>query len=282
MEIKHIPFEQIELEPGFNTRYDYGDIQELKIQIVERGLEIPIVLKKQPMANKYWLVGGHRRYKAIEIAWKEKDTKFDFQKIPCDVREVYERKEMIADIIVHNSGKPLLPLEEAETYKRMIEECKVDVYEIARLTGKKKPQVNALLKLAYAGEKIKQLVKESTITANTAIQIITLHPEDEEAQLSEIQDASNTAIREGATKISSSHVSKIREKKPLPKFKMLLDKIAIENVASKDNIDNKITETMKVINELLFEWLPVNESYKRLKQISTTKTKPDVKNKRRK
>lgn len=275
MKIEFIPFLQIELQPGFNTRYEYGDLEELSRSIIERGLEIPLVLTKAPRGVKYFLVGGHRRYAAIKMAHEAKVVNgFDFTKIPCDVREEYHEKDMIADIIIHNSGKPLLPLEEAETFKRLLEKCGSSVHEIARITGKKKPHINNYLKLAYAGEKIKQLVKEGTITASTAIQIITLHPEDEEAQLDELSGAMDTAIKEGAKKVSSSHVGKIREKKPLPKFKMLVDKIAVENVASKNKVTPEVNEAIKIINELLFDWLPANEAYKRLLQIKpTTKTK---------
>lgn len=275
MNIQYIPFEQLEIDPTFNTRYELGDIAELSNAIVERGLEIALVITKAEKGIKYIVRGGHRRHAAIALAHSQnKKGVLDYSKIPCDVRTEYNHTDMVADIIVHNSGKPLLPLEEAETYKRLIEDCKIDVHEISRITGKRKPHINSFLKLAYAGSKVKQLVKEGTINASTAIQIISLHPDDEEAQLQTISGASDTALLEGSSKISSSHVQKIREKKPLPKFKMLFDKIAIENVASKNKITPEVYNAITIINELLFDWLPANEAYKKLLQIKpTTKSK---------
>lgn len=272
MNIKYIPYEQLSVEPGFNTRYELGDIQELSESIINNGLEIPIIVVPAPDGIKYFVRSGHRRFAAITHAYERKELSdwiksFPFDKIPCEVREKYEKEKQILDIVTHNSGKPLLPLEEAETYKRLREECGWDDKKIASRTGKKRPQINRLLSLAYAGEKIKELVKNNTLLASAAIEIIALHPESEDLQLMEISGALDNAIESGSSRVTSQHVDKIKEKKPLPKFKMLMNKIEVENVANKTAIDPTVRETLKVINALLFEDQSIVNSFSKLKSI---------------
>lgn len=265
--ILEIPYEQIELDPGFNCRYFYGELVELKNSIMNSGLEMPLVLRQADDGVKYYLVGGHRRYSAIKMGYEENNKDFDFTKIPCQVRKNYTLQDRTLDLIRHNSGLPLQPLEEAETYQRLVVDCKLDSYAIAKLTGHKRSKIMSYLSLAEADEKIKNLVKENVVTAATAINIIKMFPYDIEAQLQEISGAMDRAIETGSSRVTSGHVDKLSEKKPLPRFKMLAHKVSVEHLAAK-KINPNVVATMKIIEEVLFEGLPVQKAFDKINNIN--------------
>lgn len=268
MNFKKIPFEQIEIEPGFNTRNEYGEVQELKASIMGHGLEIPLIVIPASNGVKYWVKSGHRRWTAIDLGYQEKEKHpgFDFSAIPCDVRENYDPAKQVIDIIVHNMQKPLTPLEEAETYRRLVYEQQMSVHEISAITGKRKPHINSYLSLATAGGSIKELVRNDQLSASTAIQIISLHPGDEQAQLAEISGALDTAIEEGATRVRSSHVAKIKQKNPMVKFKMLQNKIAVEKLANPKCIHPAALEAIEIIGKLMADMQP-QQAFTKLKTI---------------
>lgn len=58
----------IDVEDGFNVRQDMGDIEGLAHSIGQFGLQVPLKVVKVRGEERYRLIDGHRRLKAINLA----------------------------------------------------------------------------------------------------------------------------------------------------------------------------------------------------------------------
>ncbi len=149
------------IEVGFNTRVDYGDIEELKNSIVENGVRVPLRGYKNPDGT-YTVVDGHRRHTATMLAIKEG---VDIARLPFISEKKRTEEERVFDIILSNDGKPLTPLELGETYKRLVN-YGYGVSEIAKKIGKSISHVSDMITVANSSKSIKGLVQENVISAS--------------------------------------------------------------------------------------------------------------------
>lgn len=159
-----IPLDNITIDPKFNVREDYGDINELAKNIAENGQNIAGIIRYED--GKAILVDGHRRFKAINLA--NKKYKADIPNFKCvkEERGANEESRIIC-MLSTSLGKPLTPLEQAAAIKRLIDYGYKQT-EIAKKLGKTVPAVSALLALNSASHELRTAVKEKKISSSAA------------------------------------------------------------------------------------------------------------------
>lgn len=150
---------KLRFEEDFNPREDMGDIEELARGLKEskaKGRHIPpIQVRKKD--GEYFVVEGHRRTLAAKKAGiKELDA--------VRVKVAGEGDKLIR-ALVGNQGKPLMPVEEALAFKKLVEEHKVKPKEIARATGKSLVTVKQRLKLAEGDPDVLDAVARGQVAA---------------------------------------------------------------------------------------------------------------------
>ena len=64
-EILWISPKELQVEEGFNVRYDYGNIEELSNSIVENGVKVPLRVYEKKDSGEKVIIDGHRRFNAI-------------------------------------------------------------------------------------------------------------------------------------------------------------------------------------------------------------------------
>ena len=112
------------LQPRKN--FDEDALQELSESIKQFGLIQPIVVKKQE--NYYEIVAGERRWRAARIA--------GLKEVPVIVKEYNERESMEIAIVENLQREDLNPIEEAQAYRRLIEEFGLKQDEAAQRVSK--------------------------------------------------------------------------------------------------------------------------------------------------
>lgn len=239
----HARLSDLEVEEGFNVRYDYGDLEELTASIIENGVKVPVRGAKNK-TGKYVLTDGHRRYAAVKNAVENKGIDESKILIPLIPDGKIKSEDRILGMIVYNDGKKLTLLEEAEVYKRL--EGTLSQADIARKVGKTPTHISNLIKLASTSDKVKEQIRSGKVSASLVIEQLKLKSEDN--IVAEVETAHKAS---GGKQVSKKHLANPKES-------------AIGFIASKGETKNIETMLVKVGGKFL-NLVDLLVEYKKLK-----------------
>jgi ParB-like chromosome segregation protein Spo0J len=169
----------IEREPGFNPRYDFGEILLLAEDILENGVLEALKVRKE--GTRVFLVNGDRRLTAVELLIKNQQWPADPKNpgypmpIPCTSEgqgvKPIDRLFMMLSL---NTGKPFTLLEKGLAYQQILAtDPDMTASEIARRSGETKQAVsNALQIVQHASPTLIGHIKDGSLSATTALDII--------------------------------------------------------------------------------------------------------------
>ena len=183
----------IQVAEGFNSRRDFGDIEELARQIDENGLKNPLhVQKVVGEEDKFILVDGERRYRAIQFLLAQgKDIPY----VRCIVVPANATKEeLYLEQAMANEGKPFNEYEKGVLAKKLHDECGMSYAEIARKFGTNTGCVQYWVEIFDWPEKFQVLVRDGKISGSNMRRIMKAHVNGKDAK------GKNTIDFEGAWK----------------------------------------------------------------------------------
>lgn len=165
-DIWKVKFSQLVLHD--NPRMDIVELTEIVMSIKAHGVIEP--LSGYSMVGKYYVRNGKRRYCAMEIIWNSEglDTECFFLIEPRGTTEV----QGLLRQLIANSGKDLNPLEKGIAVKRFIEEFGWTINEVATNLQFSDVYIKRLLSLANAPDEFLEQVKNKTLSATFAMDMI--------------------------------------------------------------------------------------------------------------
>ncbi|MBO9576495.1 MAG: ParB/RepB/Spo0J family partition protein [Sphingobium sp.] len=129
--------------------FDAAALDELAESIATRGVIQPIVVR--PAADdRYQIVAGERRWRAAQKA--------RLHRIPAIVRDFSEAETLEIALVENIQREDLNPIEEAQAYKRLIDQFSHSQDALARLVGKSRSHVANLMRLLDLPEDVQTLV----------------------------------------------------------------------------------------------------------------------------
>jgi len=153
----------IVVKEGFNSRLDFGDINELAEQIKAQGILNPITVK--PLKNdngeeKYELVDGERRYRAVTLLIEQGYT---IDRVPAlfSSKSLSDENALIQQLL-RNEGKPFTEYELGTAYKKFVD-MGLSHKEIAEKLGIPRWKVDCFLAHLNRDERVQTLMKEGKI-----------------------------------------------------------------------------------------------------------------------
>jgi ParB family chromosome partitioning protein len=156
-------------------RRDFTEEQlaELESSIRENGLLQPLVVRPataaSPAGAEFELVAGERRWRAVRrLEWTE---------VPVVVREMDDRTLLVLAIVENVQRADLSPLEEAEGYRRLIEEFGYTQKDVAGQVGKERSTVANLLRLLQLPATVQRMVSAGQLSMGHARAILGLNDE---------------------------------------------------------------------------------------------------------
>ena len=141
----------------YQPRKDFTpeSLGELVESIREHGIIQPVTLRSIP-GGKYELVSGERRVRASRIA--------GLHEIPAFVIDVPSDRKMLELAIVENvQREDLNPIEEAESYQRLIQECGLRQDEVAERISKDRTTVSNFLRLLKLPTEIQESLRKGEL-----------------------------------------------------------------------------------------------------------------------
>ncbi len=136
-------------------------LEELKNSIKERGIIQPLIVRKaDDHDNKYELIAGERRWQAAQSA--------GLNEVPVVIIAADNLKSLELAIIENIQRKDLNAIEEAESYKNLIENFGYDQEQVSQFIGKSRSHISNSLRLLSLPEKIIDLIRQEKISQGHA------------------------------------------------------------------------------------------------------------------
>ena len=136
------------------TDFDQTKMDELAESIKEHGILQPIIVRKS--VKGYDIVAGERRYRASKIA--EKET------IPAIVKTLTDNEMMELAIIENLQRENLSPLEEANSYRQLMDELEITQGQVSERLGKSRPYIANMLRLLNLPQAVKKMISENRLS----------------------------------------------------------------------------------------------------------------------
>ena len=163
---KAVPIEH--LRPGRfqpRHRFDEAAVNALAESIKAQGILQPILVRRDPdHPNAFEIVAGERRWRAAQIA--------KLHEVPVVIRDLTDAQSLELAIVENVQRQDLTPLEEAEGYRRLIEDFQHTQEDLARTLGKSRSHIANTLRLLSLPEGVKLLLDEGKLTAGHARTLI--------------------------------------------------------------------------------------------------------------
>ncbi len=141
--------------------FDEEKMKELTNSIKERGIIQPIVVRKSSdKINKFEIIAGERRWQAAQNA--------GLHEVPVVEIEADNLKSLEFAIVENVQRSDLNPIEEAEGYKRLIDEFKYDQDKVSKFIGKSRSHVTNLIRLLSLPKEVIMLIEKNNISAGHA------------------------------------------------------------------------------------------------------------------
>jgi ParB family chromosome partitioning protein len=141
--------------------FDKNSLEDLTNSIKERGLIQPIIVRtSQENKQKFEIIAGERRWLAAQNA--------GLNEVPVVIIEADDLKSLEFAIVENVQRHDLNPLEEAQGYKRLIDEFNYDQEKVSKFIGKSRSYIANTLRLLSLPKKIIEMIENRLITSGHA------------------------------------------------------------------------------------------------------------------
>ncbi len=144
--------------------FDDEKLNELAASIKENGVIQPLIVRNTD--NGYELIAGERRLRAA--------IKAGLEQVPVVIKDVSDSETLQLALIENIQREDLNPIEEANSYLRLIEEFKITQEDLSRQVGKDRSTISNVLRLLSLPEQVKQDVARGTISSGHARALLSL------------------------------------------------------------------------------------------------------------
>ena len=143
--------------------FNKSNLDDLTNSIKERGVLQPIIVRRSlDQNNKYEIIAGERRWLAAQKAGSHN--------VPVVVTEADDLRSLEFAIVENVQRQDLNPLEEAQGYKRLIDEFSYDQEKVSKFIGKSRSYIsNSLRILTLPNDVIKLIETEQLSTGHAKI-----------------------------------------------------------------------------------------------------------------
>ena len=148
--------------------FDESSLEDLTNSIRERGLIQPIIVRKSIDVNsKFEIIAGERRWLAAQRA--------GLHNVPVVITEADNLKSLEFAIVENVQRHDLNPLEEAEGYKRLIDEFSYDQEKVSKFIGKSRSYIANALRILTLPKDVIELIQKQLLSAGHAKILVGLH-----------------------------------------------------------------------------------------------------------
>lgn len=155
--------------------FDEDALQELSDSIKQFGLIQPILV--QDRKDHYEIIAGERRWRAAKLA--------GLKEVPVIIRNYSEQEIMEISLIENIQREDLNPIEEAQAYKRLLEEFHLKQDEVAERVSKSRAAVTNSIRLLKLSDEVQRMVIDDMISTGHARALLAVEDPEEQYTLAQ-------------------------------------------------------------------------------------------------
>jgi len=168
------------------THIDEARLEELAQSIRANGVIQPLLVRR--VDGRYEIVAGERRWRAAQRA--------GLLKVPIVVREVADDHLLQIALIENIQRDDLNPIEEAQAYRRLIDEHHLSQEELAAAVGKDRATIANYLRLLRLSAEIRSEISAGTLSMGHARALVSLPEEIAQRRVAREVVARGLSVRE--------------------------------------------------------------------------------------
>ncbi|NLC19419.1 MAG: ParB/RepB/Spo0J family partition protein [Clostridiales bacterium] len=204
-----------EIEPNRNQprkKFDEESLQELADSIRKHGIIQPLILQKK--GKFYEIIAGERRWRAARLA--------GLKEVPAIIKDYSPQQAVEIALIENLQREDLNPIEEAQTYQRLIQEFNLKQEEVAERVSKSRVAITNSMRLLKLDERVQQMLIESLLSGGHGRALLAIENKEKQYELAcKIVDE-KLSVRE-----TEKLVKKLLTEKPVGKRIISDDKEAL-------------------------------------------------------
>jgi ParB family chromosome partitioning protein len=166
--------------------FDEKALNELADSIRQHGIIQPLVVRK--LNDKYEIIAGERRYKAAQLA--------GLQKVPAIVMNLNDNESAEVAVVENIQRKDLSALEEAESYKKLLDKGYLTQEQLANRMGKNQSTISNKLRLLGLSPEVKEALLNGKISERHARSLLNLKNAEDQKQVLEKIISSKLTVRQ--------------------------------------------------------------------------------------
>ena len=141
--------------------FEKESLNELTNSIKERGIIQPLIVRKSVDQDKMFeLIAGERRWQAAQAA--------GMHEVPVIIIDADHLKSLELAIIENVQRRDLNAIEEAESYKNLIDNFGYNQDQVSQFIGKSRSHVSNTLRLLSLPEKLVEMIRSEKISQGHA------------------------------------------------------------------------------------------------------------------
>lgn len=214
--------------------FDEDALQELSDSIKQFGLIQPILV--QDRKNHYEIIAGERRWRAAKLA--------GLKEIPVIIRDYSEREIMEISLIENIQREDLNPIEEAQAYKRLLEEFHLKQDEVAERVSKSRAAVTNSMRLLKLCDEVQQMLIDDMISTGHAHALLAIEDGEEQYTVAQKIFDEKLSVRDVEKLVKNLHKPEKPAKKAADNKTMEAIYLDIEEKL-KTRLSTKVTVTSK-------------------------------------
>lgn len=242
------------------TNFDEENLKSLVESIREQGVIQPILVRKSEK-NKYELIAGERRLRAVKI--------LGMKKIPAILKSISDESAAIYALLENVQRENLNPVEEAIGLEKLIKKFKFTQEALAKKTGKSRSHIANLIRLLSLDKYVIGLLEQKKIDMGHARALLTLSKPSQKIYADKVvslklsvrdiekmvfEGSKNKIKRQGKNK-KDKHIDEIENQ--------LREKLGIQVDISHSTLKNNGKITLKYSNLDVLEGLLKKLGYKK-------------------
>jgi ParB family chromosome partitioning protein len=166
--------------------FDEDALQELADSIKQFGLLQPILV--QDKKDYYEIIAGERRWRAAKMA--------GLKEVPVIIKN-YSNQEIVEISLIENiQREDLNPIEEAQAYKRLLEEFSLKQDEVAERVSKSRTAVTNSMRLLKLSEPVQQMIIDGMLSTGHARALIPIEDAEQQLQIAQRIFDEKLSVRE--------------------------------------------------------------------------------------
>lgn len=150
--------------------FNEEDLKDLAASIEKYGIIQPLLLKKKE--DKYEIIAGERRFRAAKLSGLEK--------VPAIVKDITDHESSRIAIIENIQRKDLNPVEEAMSYRHLLDSQDLTQKELAEEIGKSRQYIGNTIRLLNLDPRVLKLLEEEEISVSHGKKLLSIKDGDKQ------------------------------------------------------------------------------------------------------